>query len=217
MAKSKIIKEIANKEISLEVAFNRLLIIASDIENQDLINWATNELNGYSNKSLILAYRQSGIGQILYSGINGGYKVKDIPLPYGAIDDDLMEVLRKNSFSHDISSLEKFTNENNSNGVGINITDLAGIVYKNTGIECVNIYMKFTQETFLRILSNIRTKLLTVFLELDKELGCLDELDINTNSKNLQKMNEKLNIIIYEDNSVSIGDNNKLKDNLLKN
>ena len=72
MAKSKIIKELANKEISLEVAFNRLLIIASDIGNQELIDWATNELNGYSDKSLIPTYRQSGIGQILYSGINGG-------------------------------------------------------------------------------------------------------------------------------------------------
>ncbi len=48
MAKSRIIKELANNEISLEVAFNRLLIIASDIENEELINWATNELNGYS-------------------------------------------------------------------------------------------------------------------------------------------------------------------------
>lgn len=44
MAKSKIIRELANKEISLEVAFNRLLIIASDIGNTDLIDWATNEL-----------------------------------------------------------------------------------------------------------------------------------------------------------------------------
>lgn len=42
MAKSKIIKELANKEVSLEVAFNRLLIIASDLNNDDLVNWATN-------------------------------------------------------------------------------------------------------------------------------------------------------------------------------
>ena len=54
MAKSKIIKELANKEISLEVAFNRLLIIASDIGNTDLIDWATNELNGYPNGSKCL-------------------------------------------------------------------------------------------------------------------------------------------------------------------
>ncbi len=37
MAKSKIIKELANKEISIEVELNRLLIIASDIDNKELI------------------------------------------------------------------------------------------------------------------------------------------------------------------------------------
>lgn len=36
MAKSKVIKELASNEISLEVALNRLLIIASDIENDEL-------------------------------------------------------------------------------------------------------------------------------------------------------------------------------------
>jgi len=40
MAKSKVIKELANNEISLEVALNRLLIIASDIENDELAQWA---------------------------------------------------------------------------------------------------------------------------------------------------------------------------------
>lgn len=216
MAKSKIIKELANKEVSLEVAFNRLLIIASDIGNQELIHWATNELNGYPDKSLIPTYRQSGIGQILYSGINGGYRVKNQPLPYGAIDDDLIKLLRENSFLHDISTLEKFANEDNDNEIGRNLTDLAGVVYKNTGIQCVNIYMKFTKETFIKILSILRTKILKVFIELDKEFGCLDDLDIDTTGKKLKELNNKLNIIIFEDNSVTIGDGNKLKNTLFQ-
>lgn len=48
---------------------------------------------------------------------------------------------------------------------------------------------------------------------LDKELGCLDDLDIDTTGKKLKELNNKLNIIIYEDNSVSIGNSNKLKNN----
>ena len=77
MAKSKIIKELANKEISLEVAFNRLLIIASDIGNTDLIDWATNELNGYPNGSQIPKYREGKMGHIVYSGINGRLQVQN--------------------------------------------------------------------------------------------------------------------------------------------
>lgn len=36
MAKSTIIKELANNQISMEVALQRLMIIASDLENEEL-------------------------------------------------------------------------------------------------------------------------------------------------------------------------------------
>ena len=71
--------------------------------------------------------------------------------------------------------------------------------------------MKFPKEMFLGILSAIRTKLLKIFIELDKDFGCLDNLDIDTNGRELKEINNKLSIIIYEDNSITIGDNNKLK------
>lgn len=216
MAKSKIIKEIANKEISLEVAFNRLLIIASDVGNQELIDWATNELNGYPSEVQIPLYRKSGLGQIIYSGINGNFQVKSVPLPTGALDNDILEKLKNNSFSQDISSIEVFASDDNNNWVGKDLTNLAPIVYHNTEIQCVNIYMKYTKETFIKILSAIRTKLLKVFIELDKEFGCLDDLDIDIKGKELQNINNKINIIINEDNSVTIGDDNKLKNNLFQ-
>ena len=65
-------------------------------------------------------------------------------------------------------------------------------------------------------MSTIRTKLLKVFIELDKEFGCLDDLDVDTNTKDLKEINNKLNIIIFEDNSVTIGDGNKLKNTLFQ-
>lgn len=216
MAKSKIIKEIANKEISLEVAFNRLIIIASDVRNQNLIDWATNELNGYPSQAQIPSYRKSGLGQIIYSGINGNFQIKAQPLPSGALDSDILEELKNNSFLQDISSIEKFASDDNSHGVGKDLTDLAPIVYHNTEIQCISIYMKYTKETFIKILSSIRTKLLKVLIELEKEFGCLDDLDIDTTGKQLEELNNKLNVIIYEDNSVTIGDSNKLRNNLFQ-
>ena len=39
MAKSKIIKELANNSISLDVALSRLFIIASDIGDDELQQW----------------------------------------------------------------------------------------------------------------------------------------------------------------------------------
>ncbi len=76
--------------------------------------------------------------------------------------------------------------------------------------------MKYTKETFIKILSSIRTKLLKVFIELDKNLGNLDDLDIDTDEKNLKELRDKLNIILYDDNFVTIGNSNKLKNNLFQ-
>lgn len=215
MAKSKIIKEIANKEISLEVAFNRLLIIASDIGNQDLIDWATNELNGYQNNEKVPKYREGNMGHIIYSGFNGRLQVTNQPLPLSALDKEIIEYLSVNSFNQDIATIERFAFGDSGN-ISLDLTDLAGNVYRNTQIQCISISMNFPKEVFLGILSTIRTKLLTVFLELDKELGCLDDLDIDIEGKKLKELNNKLNIIIYEDNSITIGNSNKLKNNVFQ-
>lgn len=161
MAKSKIIKELANKEVSLEVAFNRLLIIASDLNNDDLVNWATNELNGYSKDSKIPKYREGKMGHIVYSGINGRIQVNNQPLPLSIFDKELLDYIRINYFDQDIATIEQFAFGDNGN------------------------------------------------------IG-LDDLDIDTNVKNLKEINNKLNIIIFEDNSVTIGDGNKLKNNLFQ-
>lgn len=54
MAKSKILKEVANNEISVEIALRRLYIIASDLEDDALITWIDKELNGYSEEDICL-------------------------------------------------------------------------------------------------------------------------------------------------------------------
>ena len=215
MAKSKIIKELANKEVSLEVAFNRLLIIASDLNNDDLINWATNELNGYSKDSKIPKYREGKMGHIVYSGINGRMQVNNQPLPLSIFDKEPLDYIKVNYFDQDIATIEQFAFGDNGN-IGLDLTDLAGIVHKKTSILCLKITMQFPKEIFIGLLSTIRTKLLKVFIELDKEFGCLDDLDVDTNTKDLKEINNKLNIIIFQDNSVTIGDGNKLKNTLFQ-
>ena len=145
-------------------------------------------MNGYPNSSVVPSYRQAGLGQIVYSGINGSFQITNQPLPYGAIGDKYIQILKENKISENISTLEKFASQNIDIQLGRDLTELAGVVYNNTGIQCANIYMKYSPETFLKILSNINTKLITIFLELDKQLGCLDELDIDTTDKRLVEL-----------------------------
>ena len=48
MAKSKILKELVNEEISLNIALKRLIVLAADINDNDLKEWAEKEINGYN-------------------------------------------------------------------------------------------------------------------------------------------------------------------------
>ena len=160
-------------------------------------------------------YREGRMGHIVYSGINGRLQVKNQPLPLSVFDKEILDYIKVKHFPQDIATIEQFAFGDNGE-IGLDLTELAGNVYKNSSIQCISISMKFPKELFIGILSAIRTKLLKIFIELDKDFGCLDNLDIDTNGRELKKINNKLSIIIYEDNSITIGDNNKLKNNLFQ-
>ena len=63
--------------------------------------------------------------------------------------------------------------------------------------------------------SNIENRLLDVLILLEKEFGVLDDLDIDVESKSEDEKEgivKQLQIIIFNDNSVTIGNGNKIKD-----
>ncbi len=65
----------------------------------------------------------------------------------------------------------------------------------------------------MNIIPVVENLLLETFLLLEKEFGVLDDLDIDWDSKTKdeQKVIVEKIIIIFQDNSVSVGDGNKIK------
>ena len=65
------------------------------------------------------------------------------------------------------------------------------------------------------IFSVVESRLLDVLILLEKEFGILDDLDIDTSAKSpedVQSIVQKVQLIIYNDQSIHIGDGNKFKD-----
>ncbi|CVI67899.1 hypothetical protein BN3660_01021 [Eubacteriaceae bacterium CHKCI004] len=212
MAKSKIIKEFANNEISLEVALNRLIIIASDIENDELAQWAENELNGYHEASKLPVYRIIENTRFLYSGINGNLNVTNAPL-------QLTEIIGADKLDDKfyifdgVESLISFVNSQNKYEYAKDLTAYAGIVRAKTGVLCTLIKQVIPINEIVNIISTIKSKLLKVLIALDKEYGCLDKLDIDITHKDPKKVRKINSIIInyiYEDRSIKIGDKNRI-------
>ena len=214
MAKSKIIKELANNNISLDVALSRLYIIASDIGNDQLQQWAECELHGYG-KNKLPEYRYAKNTEFKYSGINGGYKVTNAPLP-------LFQIMKNEDPSifylpiHDgISTIENYVNNSSRNEIGRDMTWAAGMVYELSGLQCYSIKQLVPLNVFEGVLNAVKMLLMKIFIKLDKTYGCLDELDINTDSVSPDEIadtNTTINNYIYVDNSVRIGDKNKIED-----
>ena len=67
-------------------------------------------------------------------------------------------------------------------------------------IRCVSLEQIISKTTFLQIISNVKTKLILILLDLEKEFGSLDNLDIDVTVKSneeLKEVNNKLTNKLY--------------------
>ena len=214
MAKSTIIKELANNQISMEVALQRLMIIASDLENEELSAWAEAELHGYSQSDALPEYRNIQSIHFVYSGINGSFKVTNCPFIFTSVLEEKLSDIYNVPIMDSVSSLQNFVDNPDKQSYRRDFSMLNGYVLQRTGIQCTSIYQTVPLNFLQKILSQIKTILMNVFLKLDKEYGCLDDLDVDTTEKTpeeVKKINEVVNNYIFIDNSINVGDRNKLK------
>ena len=210
MTKSKIIKQLANGEVSIEVALNRIIIIAFDVGNEKLAQWAESELQGYQYED-VPPYRKIKSGHFIYSGINGSFQVTNIVFPYIDIikkyDSDAFDV----SICDGISTIEGYIKKQKM--PVRDFTYLNGKVMKETGISCTNISQRIPLNSIEKIVNKIKTILLKILLQLEKVYGCLDELDIdisNFDENVVKETNVIINNYIYLDESITIGNENKI-------
>ncbi len=214
MAKSTIIKELANNQISMEVALQRLMIIASDLENEELSAWAEAELHGYSQSDTLPEYRNIRSIYFIYSGINGSFKVTNCPFTFTSVLEEKLSDIYDVPIMDSVSSLQDFVGNPDKHSYRRDFSMLNGYVLQRTGIQCTSIYQTVPLNFLQKILSQIKTILMNIFLKLDKEYGCLDDLDVDTTEKTpeeVEKINKVVNNYIFIDNSINVGDKNKLK------
>lgn len=211
MAKSQIIKDIANGTITLETALTRALVIASDIENDKFKEWIEKEIGGYSTEDDIPEYRISKDEFFKYTGKNGGYMCTDMPLPLPKILRNLNlnpEYFYVNIYDG-INGIEKFLSNPEGKEQIRDLTFLAGEVYKVNGLQCASIKQVIPLNAFENVLNKVKNKLLQSLIYLDKMYGSLDDLDVDTSKKTSEEIN-KINMTvvnyIYKDMKITVAD-----------
>lgn len=212
MAKSEILKEVANNEISVEIALRRLYIIASDLEDNALITWIDKELNGYSEEDIVPEYRNIGAGSICYSGIKGSMmshiKISNSPLPFQCIPKEFQEMTQNHYRRDTIASIEQESKQKEAF-----INDFSAMIpYMNIGVAITTLYRQYDPSVFREIVNKMSAMLLKIYTKLDKTIGNLDDLDIgNITHQKREDVTTYIEKIVFTDNSIRVGDGNKIE------
>lgn len=227
MAKSRIIKDLANGTIDIEIALKRAKVLLSEFDNADIKEWINFEISGYPNTKNLPNYRVI-IGMIKGSYFRGSIisniQYKNVSLPLGKMPDKDKRELQKMYFLEGIGSLKALYEQSKSDSKNIHQplpADLFPVFNKyneDPYMIITSAYVEIGFHYISNIISIVENKLLDSLLLLEKEFGNLDELDIDTSNKSadeIKAISEKI-VYIINDNSINIGDNNSIKNSKIK-
>lgn len=224
MAKSKIIKDIANGTVDTITALKRTKVLVSDLNNPAIMEWLDHEISGYPIETTVPSYRKVNgnlVGSYFKGSMANHMKWNNVSIPLGEMPDETKELLLSVEFFEGVEALRKLsqTSQDSGNQIGKAIpADFfpAIATYNNDPYMIITSARVIVgQHIISNIFSIIENKLLDMLMILEKEFGSLDELDIDITSKTdeeIQDINDRILVLVYNDNSVSIGDRNKIKD-----
>lgn len=214
MAKSRIIKELVSEEVSLESALKRVKLMLVDLGDLNLLKWVDSELIGYTDTSEMPEYRKVR-GYIRAAYVLGGSVIKGAPIPLQGIDEDMQEQLLSVPVKDSINGVKVLTEQDAEIGRMID-GDVCGYLSQLVGVRIFDARVVVSKNIVSNILSIVSNKVLDMLIELEKQFGILDDLDIEVEGHNIENVVQTLHYIVYQDYSVKVGDRNKIeKSNLV--
>lgn len=224
MAKSQIIKDLANGIIDTQTALKRTKVLLQELQDDKLLKWVTYEIEGYPDNVEVPEYRIIG-GQLkgtYYKGSLASHiTYTDVPLPFGNLAEDMRNDILTLRMTQGVSALHEIiedSKKNEQSGLMKPITaeyyPIIALANNDPYMIIVSAYVLLNMPKILNIFPKVENKLLDVLCYLEKEFGKLDDLDIDVSSKNKKELDKIINniyLIIYNDQSIKIGNNNKIK------
>ena len=148
-----------------------------------------------------------------------------VPLSLGNLSAEMKHDLLTIQITQGIEALRGMVSEierNNGSGLSKPIpAEFYPLIAKaNNDLEMI-IYtasVELDMSKILNIFPKVESKLFDILYYLEKQFGNLDDLDIDTESKSpteLETIINRIYVMIYNDKSVMIGNNNKIKDSYI--
>jgi hypothetical protein len=223
---SEIINLLSDDDQSLVKPFLKAQIFAKRVGNVGLYNWVVQELNGYEIESELPSYRKAKCNHFAVLKQNGQYTAEQ-SLPLASFSEEVQSMLLKYSVFNSIKSLE-----------GIVMTDPKGALYrpydvgfcqmlsndlKREGLGFGVYSLRTHVQVFelVEVLTNIRSKLLELVLELEEDFPNID-IELETRVIDKQAVNQTINFYMNkkikitttgDGNTINTGDNSTVINN----
>lgn len=214
--RSKIIKDLIMDNINVLQAMQSLDLMLEDINDTEIKNWVSSELNGYKEKQDVPKYRK--VNTALIGNVQIGYSVyKNISIPIS--DAEAIKMFTKLEIREPISKIiqiAKAENECEEHSLLLEANTILVNYYNCTNGEVISAHRRLSLYAYNSIIAMIKDKLLEIFKLLEKNYGNLDELYIDfsdDSKKNL--IIKEIGAIVFNDNSIKIGDDNQIKESLI--
>lgn len=217
MAKSRIIKEFAGGKVSVEIALKQLKVLLMEFDKPEMLKWVNSELQGYEQDDILPEYRMLS-GNLVGNFMNYNIKCTHIGIPLiASAPDNLVELCTEVKLYESLASLETLTMSEREIGKQISSSYLP-YIQKFSAISMtalLNASVEISKTQIKNVFSRVENMVLDILLLLEKEFGNLDELDMDMSLKSEEEIDSIVNhilVMIYNDYSITIGDNNKMKD-----
>ncbi|MGS2739978.1 AbiTii domain-containing protein [Sinomicrobium sp. M5D2P17] len=216
---SQIINELIDSEKSINGALLKTKVLASRIQNNELLNWVNRELNGYSSFKDLPDYRKNITSYLQGNYINGNAKYTNQPIPTIGLDEIFQKKLQSAEFSDSITALENLIENNDSSTLALPLrAEIVGMIETNWRkmgnpyLQLMNVSMIIGKSVIVEVVSKVRNKLLDFMLKIDKEFGSLTEIsELKEKKKEISTiMNQTIINTSGDGNVINTGDKNKI-------
>ncbi|MDF9845395.1 MULTISPECIES: hypothetical protein [unclassified Paenibacillus] len=214
MSRSQLLKDLVGGKTSIESILMRLKIIMNDLNNDVIINWINGEFEGYNEKSEIPSYRVlKGVPTGTFM-VNQSFTYKNSPVPLESlITKDQIDKISTVHIRDGIASIESILSGENRENFAKQVPTAFCHSISNIDLQIAGMIVKISSNQIEGIVSQVKSKLADIIMELEKTFDNLDELDIrpqlNDDVEKKEQVIYNIEKIIYGD-SIEVGDKNKI-------
>lgn len=179
----KLINELVDTDKSINSPLLKTKVLASRLQNKELLDWVTNELKGYEKDGDLPKYRKYQ-GNLTGTYINGTTQYNNQPIPTIGMNEELIKIINSLNFNQSVSSLENLIIENKLGKLEkIFPAELTGLIQDNWRkmgnpyLQLINSKISISSSAITEILSSVRNSLLDFMLKIDAQFGNITEIE----------------------------------------